>query len=228
MFFLNDLLSIFYPEICVSCNNLLTTQEKTICINCLHDLPYTNFSTEKGNLVEKTFYGRILVENATALLYFHKKGNVQELIHALKYRNQQQVGTLLGNFLGDELLKSKRFSNINCIVPVPLHPKKLKKRGYNQVTNFGKSIAEKLNIPLIENVLIKTSSNKTQTKKIRFDRWKNANDLFIVKNEKLIENKHILLIDDIITTGATLEACYKALHKINNLKISIASMAYTK
>jgi ComF family protein len=228
MRFVKDLIAVFYPEVCLSCHETLTTNEKVVCIGCRHDLPFTKFSFEPANLVEKTFYGRIPIEQGTALFYFHKKGHVQELIHSLKYRNHQQVGALFGGWLGDELIESCRFSTIDCIIPVPLHPKKLKKRGYNQVTTFGKSLSNKLGIPFIENILKKVSATNTQTRKLRFDRWKNAHDLFVVENNNLLENKHILLIDDIITTGATLEACCEAFKKTKNLKISIACMAYTK
>lgn len=223
-----NIYNLFYPEVCLCCQEHLTSNEHVICVICRHDLPVTNFSGEHNNLVEKSFYGRIPIENATALFYFFKKGNVQELIHALKYKNQQQVGVLLGNWLGEEILVSSRFSTIDCIVSVPLHKKKLKSRGYNQVTTFGESLANKLNIPYIDNVLKRVSFTNTQTKKIRLDRWKNVEELFLVEDNAALENKHILLIDDIITTGATLEACWKAFENTKNIKISIACMAYTK
>jgi ComF family protein len=228
MNFLKNIYELFYPALCACCNNTLTSNELTICINCRHDLPHTNFTNEENNLVEKSFYGRIQIESATALFYFFKKGNIQNLMHALKYKNQQQVGTLLGNWLGDEMSQSNRFSSIDYIIPVPLHKNKLKTRGYNQVSYFGKSIAKSLNIPFNETILTRVSYTKTQTKKIRFDRWNNVQELFFVEDQKALENKHILLIDDIITTGATLEACCKAFEKTKNLKISIACMAYTK
>lgn len=228
MNFLKDVYALFYPEVCLCCKEPLTHYETTICITCRHDLPLTNFCSEKDNMIEKSCYGRIPVESATALFYFFKKGKVQELIHALKYKNQQQVGVILGNWLGNEMKASNRFNSIDCIIPVPLHKNKLKSRGYNQVTTFGKSLAEKLNIKYNETVLKRVSFTNTQTKKIRFDRWKNVDELFIVENHETLKNKHILLIDDIFTTGATLEACYKALKKTENLKISIACMAYTK
>jgi len=228
MIFLKDIVYIFFPKVCLCCKEHLTNNEATICIKCRHDLPLTNFSVEANNLVEKSFYGRILVENATALFYFLKKGKVQQLIHELKYNKQQQVGNFIGNWLGDEIIESNRFKNIDYIVPVPLHRKKLKTRGYNQVTTFGESLAKKLTIEFNNNFLIKISSTKTQTKKLRLDRWKNVQELFIVQNKIDLENKHILLIDDIITTGATLEACSNAFNNIKGLKISIACMAYTK
>ncbi|WP_372765896.1 ComF family protein [Lutibacter sp.] len=225
---LKDMFAVFFPEVCLCCKEYLGTNESVICLTCRHDLPITNFSFEENNLIEKSFYGRIPLEKATSLFYFFKKGNVQHLIHELKYNKQQQVGTLIGDWLGEQLIESNRFKTVDCIIPVPLHPKKLKKRGYNQVTTFGESLAKNLEIPYYEDILIRVSSTNTQTKKMRFDRWKNVQELFHVQNNFTLENKHILLIDDVITTGATLEACYDALNKTKNLKISIACMAYTK
>lgn len=228
MNYLKDLFFLFFPKRCLCCDYYLIPNEDTICLNCRHDLPLTNFTFEKNNLVEKSFFGRIPIEEATALFYFLKKGKVQQLIHELKYNKQQQVGTLLGNWLGEEMNESARFKTLDCIVPVPLHAKKLRKRGYNQVTTFGESLSKKLDIPFETDVLSRVSSTKSQTKRLRLDRWKNVKELFFVKNDKALENKHILLIDDIITTGATLEACYKALNTTKNIKISMACMAYTK
>lgn len=225
---LKDVFAIFFPEACLGCGEYLASHEAIICLTCRHDLPLTNFSFEENNLIEKSFYGRIPLEKATSLFYFFKKGNVQRLIHELKYNKQQQVGTFIGDWLGEQLTESKRFESVDCIIPVPLHPKKLKKRGYNQVTTFGESLAKKLAIPYHSNILIRVSSTKTQTKKLRLERWKNVQELFHVNNNTALENKHILLIDDVITTGATLEACYDALSHTKNLKISIACMAYTK
>lgn len=223
-----EVFAIFFPELCLGCNGCLASHESIICLTCRHDLPLTNFSFEENNLIEKSFYGRIPLENATSLFYFFKKGNVQRLIHELKYNKQQQVGTFIGDWLGEQLAESRRFETVDCIIPVPLHPKKLKKRGYNQVTTFGESLSKKLAIPYRENILIRVSSTKTQTKKMRLERWKNVEELFHVENNFALANKHILLIDDVITTGATLEACYDALSHTKNLKISIACMAYTK
>ncbi|WP_372746486.1 ComF family protein [Lutibacter sp.] len=228
MNFLKDILYIFYPDICLCCKNYLTKNEQDICVFCRNDLPLTNFCSETPNLVEKTFYGRIPIQTGTALFYFLKKGKIQQLIHQLKYKGQQQVGSFIGNWLAEEMLASNRFKDIDCIIPVPLNLKKQKKRGYNQVTTFGQSLSTVLNIPFYEHILKKKTAKNSQTKLIRLDRWRNVEELFYTENEFELANKHILLIDDIITTGATLEACYLALNTCKNIKISIACMAYTK
>jgi len=222
-----DITHIFFPNICMCCKNTLKNNEKIICSYCLHELPLTNYTLTNSNAVLKIFYGRIALENATALLYYHKKGIVQNLIHNLKYRNQQTIGSFIGKWLGTEMKESNQFTNIDYIVPIPLHKKRLKERGYNQVTTFGKVLAKILDVSYIENVIIRKSANKTQTHKGRFDRWKNVTELFYLTNLSFFENKHILLIDDIITTGATIEACYNELIKTKNIKISIAVMAIT-
>ena len=224
---LNDIFNLFYPKLCFVCENQLVKGEKTVCISCLSDLPVTNFCNLKNNNVETSSYGRILIEEATSLLYFHKKGKVQKLIHELKYNGKQQIGTFLGNWLGENMLSSRRFNDLDCIIEVPLHKNKFKKRGYNQLKTFGQALSVKLGIPVMDNVLIKVSASQTQTKKNRFDRSLNIIEKFEMIDNQALKNKHILLIDDIITTGATLEACSTQLLQSKNLKISIATMAYT-
>ncbi len=224
---LNDVFNLFYPELCSICENQLVKGEKIICIHCISDLPVTNFCKLKNNSVESSFYGRILIEEATSLFYFHKKGKVQKLIHQLKYKGNQQIGAILGDWLGENMMLSNRFNDLDCIIAVPLHPRKLQKRGFNQVTTFGQSLANKLEIPIVENVLVKISSSQTQTKKNRFDRSMHMNEKFELVDNEILKNKHVLLIDDIITTGATLEACSIQLQQTDNIKISIATMAYT-
>ena len=228
MNFLKDILGLFYPDVCLCCKNNLITNELSICLECRNDLPTTNFCNEYHNFVEKTFFGRIPIDHATSLFYFSKNGKVQQLIHQLKYNNQQQVGVILGHWLGESIKDSSRFNSLDCIIPVPLHFKKQQKRGYNQLTKFGETLSLELGIPFYENILIKKSATKTQSKKNRIDRWRTIEDAFSMHNYSDLSNKHILLIDDIITTGATLEACYLALKKCDNIKISIASMAFAK
>ncbi len=228
MQFLKDVFYLFFPKTCVCCDMQLVKNEIQICLKCRFELPITNFTNEMDNKVEQTFYGRVKLEFATALFFYRTKGISQKLIYQLKYKGKQELGELLGKWLGVELKESKRFSSIDFIVPVPLHAKKLKMRGYNQLSTFGNSISGILNIPFIENVLIKKSITDTQTLKRRIERWKNVDEIFHLSNTSIFEHKHILLIDDVITTGATLEACALELSKAKGIKISIATMTFTE
>ena len=228
MQFLKDTFYLFFPKVCLCCDEQLVKNETEICLKCRFELPITNFTDEPDNKVEQTFYGRVKIEFATALLFYRTKGISQKLIYQLKYKGKQEIGILLGQWIGAELKESKRFPSIDYIVPVPLHIKKLKKRGYNQLSTFGNSISDVLNVPFINNVLIKESVTDTQTLKRRIERWKNVDEIFHLSNTTIFEYKHVLLIDDVITTGATLEACALELFKTKNIKISIATMAFTE
>ncbi len=223
----HHLINLFYPRVCHLCEEPLLNGETVICVKCRHELPVTNFSHYNDNPVKKVFYGRVAVENATSLLLFQKKGNVQKLIHQLKYKGQQEIGVFLGKWTGEELIACKLFDKVEVVIPVPLHRKKLKIRGYNQVAGFGKEIALALDIPYIDDVLIKRSSSTTQTLKERLSRWGNIEETFVLINPDKIKGKHILLVDDLITTGATLEACAHKLEQAGDIKISVATMAIT-
>ncbi|MGJ8743058.1 ComF family protein [Polaribacter sp.] len=228
MQFLKDFFSIFYPKLCANCENQLVYNEMVLCTFCRHDLPLTNFTDYKNNKITQTFFGRIPVEKGFALLLFRKKGITKKLIHELKYKGNQEIGVFFGNWLGQLLIENKEFSKVDCIVPVPLHPKKRRARGYNQVSKFGATLSNYLKIPFIEQQLIRASSTKTQTLKARFERFKNLDTKFLVTDYTKLNNKHILIIDDVITTGATLEACAKELLKGKKVTISILTMAYTE
>ncbi len=221
----NAILNLFFPKVCYACSHLLTENELHICTSCRHNLPVTNFHFENNDTVEKVFYGRVKIEQATSLLKFEKKGIVQKLLHNLKYRSHETISKILGEWLGNELKAVESYNNIDVVIPVPLHKNKLRKRGYNQVAKFGIEIAKTLNATYIDNVLIKTTATKTQVFKKRISRWNNTNEIFTIINSTLIEGKHILLVDDIITTGATIEACANMLNKAKNIKISVATMA---
>lgn len=224
----NNLINLFFPKVCYACHNLLSDNENGICTVCRHELPVTNYHLEDENPVLKTFYGRVKLEHAASLLLFYKKGMVQQLLHNLKYRGHEKIGTLLGQWLGHELEKSKQFNDIEVVIPVPLHKSKLRKRGYNQVTKFAQELAASLDAEYIDNVLVKSTPTKTQVFKKRFARWDASNAVFTLQNAELIQGKHILLVDDIITTGATIESCVNTLldHQNNkDIKISIATMA---
>ncbi|TYA60067.1 ComF family protein [Formosa maritima] len=220
-----SILDLFFPKVCFACHLHLSDNELYVCTNCRHNLPVTNYHLESDLTVLKTFYGRSKVEHATALLRFEKKGITQQLMHQLKYKGQEDVGVFLGKWLGLELKTVDDYKNIDAVIPVPLHKKKLKKRGYNQVAKFAEEIAKQLEIEYIDNVLIKVSNVSSQVNKNRFSRWSNNEEFFTIQYNEKISNKHILLVDDIITTGATMEACIAVLHKANNVKVSVACMA---
>ena len=220
-----NLLNLFFPKVCYACRNLLVDQETYICTDCRHNLPVTNYHFNNDDTVKKVLYGRVKLENATALLQFQKKGMVQHLLHGLKYKGYENIGVFLGKWLGEELKTIEAYGNIDAVVPVPLHKRKQRKRGYNQVEKFGLEIAKALDVEYIDTVLIKTTSTKTQVFKERIARWNNNNEVFSITNHNTIANKHILLVDDIITTGATIEACANQLLKANNVKISVATLA---
>lgn len=222
----NDFVSMFFPVVCVSCGKNLFKNENSICTYCLYHLPQTGFHLTNDNPVAKIFWGRINIEAAAAFYTFNKGGHVQQLIHQLKYKGQQQVGVDLGKLYGFELQNSSPFSTVDLIVPVPLHKVKQRKRGYNQSACFAQGLAETLKRETDTTILFRSSSSESQTKKSRFFRWKNVENLFYIKNEHRLQHKHILLVDDVITTGATLEACAQTLLKIEGVKLSIATIAY--
>lgn len=222
-----NLLNLFFPKVCLGCSSYLGDNEKHICALCRHDLPLTHFHTNNEEHLKNVFYGRLKLEEATSLLHFSKKGIVQQLMHNLKYRGQEDVGLFLGQWLGDELKNIDSYKTIDVVIPVPLHTSKLRKRGYNQVTKFGQEIAAALQVEFNTTVLHKTTATKTQVFKDRLKRFIAGDPVFrIIENESL-KGKHILLVDDIITTGATIEACANALLTIDDIKISVATMAIT-
>lgn len=222
---LQSVINLFFPKVCYACHDLLNDNEQDICTDCRNNLPVTNFHFNDDDTVLKVFYGRVKIEHATALLRFEKKGMVQQLIHGLKYKGQEEIGVFLGDWLGGELKTVQAYEDIDVVIPVPLHKKKLKKRGYNQVSKFGQQIAAALNVPYIDQVLLKETNTESQVLKKRLARWNDNNELFTLQNKNTIANKHILLVDDLITTGATMEACITILNQAENIKISVASMA---
>ena len=215
-------IDLFFPRICLVCGEKLYQQEEILCSKCLYDLPRTNFHLEPKNQLEMMFWGRFPVEKATALLYFKKGSGYRKLIHQLKYKGKPGIGIFMGRLLAEDL--SDWATGIDYIVPVPLHPKKKKIRGYNQSEIIANGLSEILKIPVDNQTLIRSTFTQTQTRKARYERWENVKSVFAVSNSQTFQGKHILLVDDVITTGATLEGSVQALLNIRDLKISIAAI----
>lgn len=222
---INYLINLFFPKVCSGCHSLLLQNETVFCTVCRHEMPLTQYHLNPKNEAVKKFYGKIDIQFASAFLYFNKKGIVQELIHNLKYKGHQEIGTVLGNWYAEDLKELHLEIPFDAVIPVPLHKRKFKERGYNQVTTFGKAIALGFEIPFAENILIRKLYTKTQSKKNLLGRSENIENIFDVKFTESDHNKHFLIVDDVLTTGATLEACSKALLKIPGAKISILCMA---
>ena len=219
------MLNLFFPKVCGACNNVLRDNELEVCLSCRHQLPVTNFHFDDIKAVQKIVYGRVKLQNATALLHFSKNGIVQQLLHNLKYKGYEHIGGFFGKWLAMELSTIDAYNQIDVVIPVPLYKTKLRKRGYNQVTKFGQEIAKGLNAEYNDTVLIKTRSTKTKVFKGRSSRWNDDGEVFAISEYSSLKGKHILLVDDIITTGATVEACATELLKIDNIKLSLATMA---
>jgi ComF family protein len=202
-------------------------QEKILCVTCLHDLPLTNLHGNDSKVISNIFYGTVTLQHSTALFYYPKLGVVRQLIHQLKYKSQEEISPFLGEWLGIELCESGYYNNVDVVVPVPLHKKRKRSRGYNQVEGFGKEIALSLNAIYNDTTLIRVKNTASQTVKDRLTRWKNVQTIFEVSELKNLQGKHILLVDDVITTGATIKACVAELNKIPDVKLSLAVMAYT-
>lgn len=222
---LTDFAHLFYPHHCAGCGSDLIEEHQHICHQCYAALPETQFAPHANNPIEKIFYGRIQIKEAMAAYYFSKESILQQLIHTLKYRNNQEVGLQLGRWMGELLKTSKRFQQIDALVPLPLFPDKEKKRGYNQAAVLSKGISEIINVPVINDFVLRKRYTDTQTKKGRSERWKNVDGSFELNPDHSKELKHVLLIDDVITTGATLEACGAVITE-NNIQLSIAVLAH--
>ena len=218
------MLNLLFPKVCAGCKQQLLKQEDVLCTECIHSLPIASFHKTGNSVLKDKFYGRFLLQNATALAYFQKRGLTQQLLHNLKYRGRKEISSFFGKWLGAELSEIDCYKEIDLVIPVPLHKQKLKKRGFNQVEGFGNEIAKALDVPYRDDVLIKISKSGSQVFKTRILRFE-AEEVFSIQNLEAINNKHVLLVDDIITTGATLEKCALQLLKGENVSISIATIA---
>ncbi|MFK7002617.1 amidophosphoribosyltransferase [Flavobacterium covae] len=225
---LKKLINLFFPDLCLGCQDLLVNNEQSICLECRHNLPLTYQWTKTNNEAFIKFYGKIQVEHVSSMFYYHKEGIGQKLIHNLKYKGHIEIGSLLGKWHAEYLQNLPVLNTINYIIPVPLHPKKEKERGYNQIDTYCESLSEALKIPINKNLLFRQEYNISQSKKGLIERNNVEKNRFISKLKKLDGPIHFLLVDDVLTTGATLEACAKALQQSDKIKISIVTMAFSQ
>lgn len=222
---LTDFIALLYPQVCIGCGSALLHHDRMICFKCSIDLPHTHFESVNENSVERLFWFKTKIEQATSGFFFSKKSRIQKMIHAFKYHGNEEAAVFMGELLGNILQKSIRFKEIDAIIPVPLHPAKFKKRGFNQAERIAVGMASKMNIPVLINALIRVEHSETQTKKALFNRWTNVKTIFKVYDSSLVNGKHVLLVDDVITSGSTIESCANQILKIPNTKVSLASLA---
>lgn len=221
---LQELAHFFFPNCCVVCKNKLLPTERGVCLQCLYKLPKTDNFKEPDNYGEILLAGRFPFERFASFCVFTQDGLLQSLIHEFKYNHKPYIAELLGVIYGKDLLGSEFLRTIDVIVPVPLHPKKKLNRGYNQAEAFANGLSKATSVKVSVDELIRVIDNPTQTKLTQTQRWENVKGIFDVRNNRVFENKHVLLVDDVITTGSTLEACAYALLKCENVKISIATV----
>lgn len=220
----SPLFHLFYPHTCIGCGSDIITEENFLCLQCINQLPYTDFAMHTNNALEKKFWGRLPLTSAMSLFYFSKGSIIQNMIHEFKYRGNKKAGQYYGNLMGNSLLNSNRF-DVDLIVPLPLFIRKEKLRGFNQAEILCNGISEIINKPVSRKNVIRKVFTETQTKKHRLERWKNVEGIFYVNNPEELEGKKILLVDDVITTGATIDACGTEILKIKDVKLSVASLA---
>ena len=220
-----DAFHFLYPKLCLACNTKAPIPKEWICMTCDFKLPKTNFHLNKENKLTERFWGRTKIETGAALYFFKKGSRTQNLIHNLKYHGKSEIGIILGNKYGLDLVKSPHYKNIDLIIPVPLHWKKQRIRGYNQSAMFAKGLSESMQVPFLPHGLVRVEDSDSQTKKSKKKRLRNVENVFQVQPPKFLENKHILLVDDVLTSGATLEACTIAILNIPHTQVSLATIA---
>lgn len=217
-------LHLLFPHVCPGCGGDLPSREMLLCLRCHHDLPETHFESIPDNPVEKLFWGRLPIFSASARYYFTKGSLVQRLMHLFKYKGEKDLGLLLGKLMGMAIMDSARFP-VDALVPLPLFPKREKQRGYNQAAILCQGLSHTMRVPILDNVVCRPLYTETQTRKGRIERWKNIEGKFVVTNAAAIKNRHLMLVDDVITTGATLESCGNELLKTEGVQLSIATLS---
>ncbi len=221
----NDLLNLFFPHLCLLCKTPLVEGEEHICLKCLCDLPRTGYDFREENPATYLFAGKAPRYRAAAFLHYEKGGHVQQLIHALKYYDNYEIGYYLGRLMGQYYQEALLTDLPDVLLPVPLHPKKQRKRGYNQAEWIARGVNDILNLPIDTTSCRRTKETDTQTRKQVYERWENVQDIFTLSDSTALAGKHILLIDDVITTGSTLAACAQTLLTIPNTRVSVLAVA---
>ena len=224
---IKDLLHVFFPHVCTGCGSDIIDSTNMLCLRCLAELPLTNFAEQPGNPVEQKFYGRMPVRHATSSYYFAKNSIIENLVYQLKYRGNKDIGFYLGKLMGEHLSQSPRFQSIDAIIPLPLNKRREKMRGYNQAAFIANGISAEWDKPVWEKEVIRKVYTETQTKRDRISRWENMKNAFGIANSDKLRAKHLLLVDDVITTGASLEACGMEMLKVEGVTISVAALAFT-
>ncbi len=226
MTLINDFLSLIYPRRCEACGNNLFRHERFICNYCHLNLPVCDYHLDQENRLVQLLAGRVPVINGLCFYLFEKSGRVQKLLHAIKYQDQKDLGEYLGKTYASNLASLPQLSDIDMVIPVPLHRKKLKARGYNQSECYARGLADALKRELDVTSLERIKETATQTRKKKFERWENVEGIFALRSPEKLANKHVLLVDDVVTTGATIEAAWLALKQATGVRISVASIAF--
>jgi len=223
----DDFISLLFPRLCYGCGNHLMRNETLICTECFIMIPRTNYHLKPDNPVSQLFWGRCMIEKAAAFTFYTRDSRIRKLIHQLKYKGIKEIGSEFGRIYGNSLKSSGFMKEIDLIIPVPLHPSKKRQRGYNQSDLISHGISDATGIPMASDLLVRKTVTKTQTRKSRYDRWTNVRDIFRVTDQDRLKDLHILLVDDVITTGSTIEACANELLKAGNVKVSVAALAFS-
>ena len=224
----NSFIDTLFPRICPVCNNVLLSHEKHICTKCRIDIPITRYHMQEFNAMEQLFAGKTPIEKAVGYFFYEKGNPYSNILHNIKYRNNPQLGQYVAKLFAQELLSRDIFRDIDCIIPVPLHHRKKIQRGYNQSEYIAKGFSEVFNIPVHNNIIIAHKSHESQTNKGIYERWLNTQNIFSAQDTQVLENKHVLIVDDVVTTGATLLSAALTIASVPNIKISLATLGVAK
>lgn len=223
--YLNEFVNLFYPRLCLLCNGALVKSEALLCTHCQASLPHTYLHEQRSEILFKKLSSSLPIEHVLAYLLYQKAGSTQKLLQLIKYKNYPELAYLLGRHFGSRLKGTLLENSFDCIIPVPLHPSKQRQRGYNQSERFAEGMAESLQLPVATDWIVRIRPSDTQTRKSRLDRWINVADIFMVPEPEKLKGKRILLVDDVVTTGATLEACGQELLKAGCDQLSVGAIA---